>query len=370
MKVVPAWWKLVALTGAVMAAVVAWSCGSSEEKPPFQTPPKNPPCTQAPPPNCQELPPGKVPAEITTCLYVQQGGEYFADQYVHIFSDPQKKTHGELHFLDPGRGKRIDFRAQSILVEAGGVLEAGTDACHFGESGGRLSIGLFGDDPTAEGTVGTKASERLKGIECKTGGGSCFPEGLSHDSNYCTGGDATDPLYPCNGAKPSKDPKNSLLEHYDPMNFDGSAFGYKVLGVAFGGSVRFFGSKGTLGAGDPKVDPAEKHCAVPDKSDLTLDSKEMQAWAKLTGSSWVRLAGQKEVSLDDGRAVTELTLDRVVQDWEVGDQIVVGTTDWYPAHYEQREVIAVEHPSAGTKLTVAKLQYPHAHEIFDVSDPA
>jgi hypothetical protein len=125
-----------------------------------------------------------------------------------------------------------------------------------------------------------------------------------------------------------------LLENYGTLNFDSTPWGYKVLGVSYGGSIRLFGHKGAKPLQDPAwggpydSGPA---CVVPSAQQSTLDAAEMQAWADLTGSSWTRLQ-----AINSER--TQLTLDRVVSDWAAGDQIVVGTTDWYPGHSEVRTI--------------------------------
>lgn len=90
----------------------------------------------------------------------------------------------------------------------------------------------------------------------------------------------------------------------------------------------------------------------------------MQAWAKLTGNSWARLDGTQ-----DSAGQTLLTLDRVVGNWAVGDEIVIGTTDWYPSHSEVRTVRAITTvmtaQGARTQLSVDVLEYPHVAQIFD-----
>ena len=88
----------------------------------------------------------------------------------------------------------------------------------------------------------------------------------------------------------------------------------------------------------------------------------MQAWADLTYNSWTRLAGSQNTN--DGK--TMLTLDRLVPTWAMGDEIVIGTTDWYPSHSEVRTVLEEPIVVGGrTQLTVDQLDYPHVTEIFD-----
>jgi hypothetical protein len=93
----------------------------------------------------------------------------------------------------------------------------------------------------------------------------------------------------------------------------------------------------------------------------------MEAWAQLSGSSWGRL----DKTEAGGNDLTVLTIDRALPDWEVGDDIVIGTTDWYPNHSELRTIRAC--PQAGvsgssTKLCVDTLKYPHYDQIFDTKN--
>lgn len=121
-------------------------------------------------------------------------------------------------------------------------------------------------------------------------------------------------------------------------------FGYKVLGVGYGG---LFGDKGTHGAAAVE---GKDSCRVPTDAESTLDSSEMRAWAKLTGTSWVRLDGQ----VDEGKQ-TVLPLDRQVDGWGVGDDIVVATTDWYPGHSELRRITGAAVDAAGKTMRTRRI---------------
>ena len=79
-----------------------------------------------------------------------------------------------LALAEPVDGGTIDFQAKSILVEKGGLLQAGSPDCVFGVKGGKLSIGIYGDDPTELGTIESPTD----GIRCMTNPSSeqrCFP---------------------------------------------------------------------------------------------------------------------------------------------------------------------------------------------------
>jgi cell surface hyaluronidase len=318
-------------------------------------------CPDYVPQGCTELAPGMtLPQPVTSCYVVKQAG---TGPYVHENVNILKG--GALYFVeDPG--KTIDFQVKSMLVEYGGVLQAGSPSCRFGAHDGTLSIGLYGDDPSMQATV----SSPPPGIQCMTNPGSdqpCFPAGRDPmaGSFYCTVANSDDPC--SSTVPPETDAKNFLLEHYHPLNFDPTPFGYKTVSVSYGGSLRFFGQKGTsLSSGFD----ASAHCDVPTPQQSTLDNAEMQAWANLTGSSWTRLQASQDVAADKQ---TLLTLDRVVSDWQMGDQIVVGTTDWYPGHSELRTILAPPktvstQQGMRTQLAVATLDYPHNSEIFDAAE--
>ena len=120
------------------------------------------------------------------------------------------------------------------------------------------------------------------------------------DSCYCIGtscnGDARLGDDPCQClVKPTPTPlaPNSLLEHYGNLNFDPTPWGYKVLGVSYGGTlqpVRLQGREAAADADGARIAAGEdEHCVVPSPTQSTLDTAEMQAWANLSGSSWARL---------------------------------------------------------------------------------
>jgi hypothetical protein len=319
-------------------------------------------CPDYVPAGCEELAPGgTLPQPLAGCRVVRQAGTY-------VYENVNILDGGGLYFVEDPSGA-IDFQVSSMLVEYGGVLQAGSAACPFGAQGGKLSIGLYGGDPSLEATV----ANPTPGIQCLTNPGAdepCFPTALHEGTkHYCVASDLVDAKDTCSATSPPlTDPNNFLLEHYGHLNFDPTPWGYKVLGVSYGGAIRMFGAKGTaLATGD--LDPAD-HCPVPPPSLSTLDATEMQAWAELSGSSWVRLEATGDTMVDSA-ARTLLTLDRVVDGWGVGDEIVVGTTDWYPSHSEQRTIRAVATvTTAGgprTQLTVDPLLYPHETSMFDAA---
>lgn len=342
----------------------AWS-GTLDEAPP--PPPPTSGCDYVPP-ACEELTPGELPAKIDRCVVIRKAGRYTGG-YVNIVGP------GAL-YVDEAEGAEIDVRVKSMLVESGGMLEAGSASCPFGSKGGKLSIGLYGDDPTDEDRNPRPADD---GIQCVTNGGHpCFPAGVHPMGDaYCTGSDDPESPDTCNGTKDQvvadarvhgPDRKNFLLDHYDNLNFDRTPFGYKTLSVSYGGSLRLFGAKGVFDAAQAsEIEAKDGHCRVPADADMDLKAGEMEAWARLSGASWARLVDQ----IDEGD-VTELALDRVLPrgNWEKGDDIVIGATDWYPGHAEHRTILEVTRAEIGgkpaTALKVARLRYPHQTKMFDL----
>ncbi|HSP99710.1 MAG TPA: hypothetical protein VL049_21015 [Candidatus Dormibacteraeota bacterium] len=332
-------------------------------------------CPDYVPPDCTELPNDAPPTRIDRCYKITTGGTYIFRDYVNILENRTAKTKGGLYIVDTG--KVVDLRFPSMLVEKGGTLQAGSACNPFGKQGGKLTIGIYGTDPSDEGRVPSPTP----GIQCQTAPQAqderCFPAGRDYeDAFYCTQTGTDDPCW--SKSPPSKDPRNALLETYGKLNFDPTSFGYKVLGVSYGGTLNLFGYKGALplqSADGAKIAAGEDdHCVVPTQSGL--DALEMRAWANLSGSSWGRLDGLNA-------ARTQLTLDRPAKDWQPGDQIVVGTTDWYPGHNELRTIrslsgdgttITVCRPAAGgtgpggcpeSPVAADALDYPHYASIFD-----
>lgn len=334
-------------------------------------------CPNYVPDNCTELGAAR-PAVIDRCYKISQPGVYTWTDFVNILENRANKTKGGLYIVE-APNQTIELRVPSLLVEKGGTLQAGSACKPFGQQGGRLSIGLYGTDPSDEARMPAPPA----GIQCQTAPRSptrCFPSNRDFKPNtfYCTGNSA-DPDDPCLAkTPPAVDPNNSLLEDYGNLNFDPTPWGYKVLGVSYGGALNLFGYKGALplqsAQGAAIAAGEDQHCPVP--AVASLDTAEMKAWATFSGSSWARLDG-----LNASR--TMLTLDRPVKDWQAGDQIVVGTTDWYPGHNELRAIRTIS--ADGTTITVCRpvpggsgpggcapsatasdaLDWPHYTEIFD-----
>lgn len=284
---------------------------------------------------------------VDSCLVVGNGA--YAYRYVNVIDG------GTLYFAD--QSGTIDFRANSVLVQKGGTVKAGSWCCPFGSYGGELEIGLWGIDPTDQGTM----PPSTPGIDCVDMMGKpdhCFPAKLVATPNYCTVQDSDDP---CSSPTPPAVGDNALFEghlgHGDDFGlpFDrGSSFGYKVFAVSYGGSLELFGAKGV--AAEHRSDPSvqETSCPVPSPT----AQHDPTAWAASSGESWARLDGS---TLSQA---TSLTIDRAVN-WEQGDRLVVTSTDWHTSHSEEVTIAGLE---AGNAFSLnAPLGFAHSGELYDVT---
>ena len=314
-------------------------------------------CTDmGPPPGCETLAPngddvGDAPPDliVSTCQIVASG--------LHVYRYVNVVDGGTLYFADDGG--TIDFRASSVLAQQGGRVKAGSWCCPFGSYGGTLDLGLWGSDPTGQGMTPTPT---VAGIGCVNASGTptpCFAHELAALPHYCSVPDSDDP---CSSeiAPPAGD--NALFEGHSEhgpaggLPYDGGAsFGFKVLAVAYGGSLELFGAKGVDAA--LRSDPAVRDAACP------VPAAEQQhdpaAWAALSGESWARLGATAPAQS------RSIVLDRAV-DWEQGDRLVLGSTDWHVGHSELVTIAGIEgDDSLGL---AAPLAHGHNGTLYDITD--
>lgn len=323
-----------------------------------------------PPAGCETLAPngasvGELPPDliVSTCQVVGSGLHVY--RYVNVVGG------GTLYFDDDGG--TIDFRASSVLAQQGGRVKAGSWCCPFGSYGGSLDLGLWGDDPTGQGQTPTPTSTAPPGttrtrtpappppgIGCVNASGTptpCFPHELTLLPHYCTVADSDSP---CSGETAPAVGDNALFEgHMDHgvtggLPFDGGAqFGFKVLAVTYGGSLELFGAKGV--APGHRSDPSVRSTACPVPA--ADEQHDPAAWAALSGESWARL---------DAIAAAQsqsIVLDRAV-DWEQGDRVVVGSTDWHAGHSELVTIAGIE--SDGSFSLSVPLAYGHNGVLYDI----
>lgn len=273
---------------------------------------------------------------ISDCRTVSPGTYTYV--YLHIVNG------GTLMFLDIAGV--INFNAKSLLIEQGGSVKAGSYNIPFGTGGGKLNIGLYGAGPA---NIASNPNPNYPAINCQNN--VCYPPAALYQGciNSGTGFSATDPCEATLATDHNQD--NSYFEGYT----DDNPFGYKVFAVSYGGSLELFGKKGVAAA--YRTDPAvnrTKSCPVPQP----VNQYNINSWAKKTGNSWVRAAANSMA----GSLL--LTLDRAV-DWETGDKLILGTTDWSTSHSELVSVATLD--STKTLLTLtAKLNYPHNGTAYTV----
>ena len=215
---------------------------------------------------------------------------------------------GSLVFEENVRDEKIDFWAKSIVVENGGSLLTRAIGVvspyseQFGIFGGVLTIHLYGADQGLKGA----------GVTCQSPAND--PDGKPSRLGQCG---IPNSIWDTNGnskvALPGQ--KNSdYFYQYSSLPFDHGEvdkkigyFGYKVIAVSYGGTLKLFGSKGVSG-------------------DLLQPTG--------SGTSWVRLDG----TITPG--ATQLVVRPIT--WQAGDHIVVTTTDYLPNHSEELLICKIE----------------------------
>jgi hypothetical protein len=239
-----------------------------------------------------------------------------------------------------------DFWAKSIIIENGASLTAGVASdgtiVPVGTAGGKVTIHLWGAQQGPPNSPEFKAV----GVPChdKTCG---IPMDLFMSNNMKT----LDPKS-CKPASQFKGtlPNDDCFYMYDSMPYDGGGnvpayYGYKVLGLGYGATLRLYGLKGATYP-DTTVSPSN------------------------TGSSWTRLnncalgliGGCSGTVLKPGG--TQLALSNPVN-WKMGDQIIVTTTDYLPSH---TELMTLAEDADGNNITLTTpLQFPHNAAIFNLS---
>jgi hypothetical protein len=202
------------------------------------------------------------------------------------------------------------FWTKSILVENDGTLTAGSEDAPFQSI---LVFHLYGSNDEKEGTI------------CKTN---------NLPNVYC-------------GIPADKWAGHDDFFHYESLpdeklsNSSLAFFGRKVFAVSYGGTLQLFGKKGTT----------KGTIAIADPNLASV----------VSGTSWARLDDMVPAK------AAEITLDRVV-DWEKGDEIVVTTTDFLPAHSEQRTIDSISSGGGRSVITLTRgLSYPHNGKAYDLT---
>lgn len=255
--------------------------------------------------------------------------DLLVDGECHVKPD-QTYFFGDVNILDKGRlvfdeldqvvkPTTTHFWAQSMLVENGGTVVAGSSRQPYGIYGGVLTIHLYGADRNTAGSPALGALCRT--VENSETGPCGIPASVWSDNGktkLVLPGDVPDFFYrygPLHGDGKCSD--GSVWSSEAPCDDKGKQvgyFGYKVLAVSYGGSLELWGAKGScnsLGCSNPQ---------------LTHPS-----WTRLDGS----VAAGGGAGSDDPLVVAGPSNDHPENlHVEAGDQIVVTTTDYLPGHSE------------------------------------
>ena len=325
-----------------LVSVVSLHCGAADAQ--FNARSNLQPNTRLPADGC---PDGVLPQQTDGAdLLVKGPCEVQAGTYK--FKDVHILAKGVLTFDDAN----IDFWARNILVENDGSLIAGSPEAPIGTNGSTLTIHLWGKDANNAGNIVTAQGQ---GVPCWTDKHCGVPDLIWNSNINPTTGKPVAPnvakkisslsdaaQYPRAGDDPTV--IDDYFYAYDPLTFDGAIdptygvgyFGYKVLAVSYGGTLKLFGRKGAT--------YATPECGVAPTS---------------SGSSWARL--DKSAAIGDRQLIVDRPLTL-----KAGDQIVVTTTDYMPGHSEQLQV--ARDVSCETTIPFTKgLKYPHNGSRFSLA---
>ena len=267
--------------------------------------------------------------------------------------------------LKPGTGRNLvvqgkcrvaagtTYKYANVNVVAGGELTFDDGETHFWtsgmiiENGGAVIAGDPGNPPTVPakpiGTLGTLTIHLWGADQGTTPGGRAVPcmsdtlaalkAGLpAPTEDHC--GIPNDVW--TNGETQKVNVNSQATDYfyeYEPLAYDGQGapigyFGYKSIGVSYGGTLKLFGKKG---ASYPDVPASD------------------------SGASWRRLEGT--VGPNNPGRTQSFVVDRKV-DWKKGDWVVVTTTDYLPSHSEEMQ-IAADSADGRTFTTTKPFAYRH-----------
>ncbi|MGH7933352.1 MAG: hypothetical protein ACREQN_09305, partial [Candidatus Binataceae bacterium] len=266
-------------------------------------------------------------------------------------------NYGDVNILEGGSliftDTTTDFWAKSILIQNGGSMLAGVvnpgpseQIVPIGTAGGKLTIHLYGKE---QGLHGQGVVCRKKSVDNFVYDKVCgIPSTVNINVMAPNPGSCKATAMLPGGVQ------NECFYEYDPLAFDDGGnlkgyFGYKVIGLSYGGTLRLYGLKG---ATYPDTTPSPSN----------------------TLTSWVRLNNCPDKTATEGSCLkgvlqpsaTHLIVSAPVKTWQANDFIIVTTTDYLPGHTELRQIKSVS--SDGLTITLTNgLTFPHNASVYDLS---
>jgi cell migration-inducing and hyaluronan-binding protein len=296
---------------------------------------------------------------------------------------------GKLVFIEPASADTAtgqDFWASSIIIENGGEMLAGVnytrlntttnreeivEAKPYGTNEKTLRIHLYGKDPGmgAMGALCKSTPDIMPWAEYTDCG---IPRKIDGTDMWASNGttDVTLPASTQQLAYKDRFYKYGSL-HGDKQPDDAQNmghFGNKVLALSYGGTLRLRGKKGTSGTSEVKGDDGKITDQIPTllKNPDTLKAGDAKVITS-SGTDWIRLADGKKFPGNGEQRKDLLTLDLPVSnDWKVGDEVVVTTTDYFPDHSELRTIAAFDKNNSSVIKLNKPLTYDHNSTAYNI----
>jgi hypothetical protein len=205
----------------------------------------------------------------------------------HYFGHVNIVKGGSLIFIEPPAeppAKGQDFWATSIIIENGGAMLAGVDDQKpYGTNGKTLTIHLYGEDPRGDDpTKDEGPGESCVPVQDKAEFADCgIPIGV-----WNSNGKTLETI-------PGLDQKDYFYQYGNFHGDEGASpitgqkghFGYKVLALSYGGTLRLHGLKGTSGTTADDIASALKSIDSLKQSDEDSITKSGTDWTRLQASA-------------------------------------------------------------------------------------
>jgi hypothetical protein len=287
--------------------------------------------------------------KVTGPCNVRAGAAYYYDE-VNILEG------GTLSFIDKYPKTPVEFWARSIIIEnQGSLIASGDQGRSFGWGGSVLFIYLYGENKAHWDRNTQTFTTQNKGAMCQSpvfnkANVETAPCGIPKVTIWDPNGNTVNPISlpggvsdwfykygPLYGDALCDDDKSIFFDgacrnaSKQPTNAKAGYFGNKVLAVSFGATLSLAGHKGAT-----------------DEHDVGTDFTS-------SGKSWTRLADGHDLNPGDKSLIVETAPGNR---WQVGDEIVVTTTDYLPGHSERLEITGIEAHPDGAKISFTTLDSP------------